>query len=155
MPASPLRALSVRPLACVAVVAAAALVLPACAAPVDPLALSSASTSEPLSPSEVSSSSSSSSSSSRAPPQPAGPPAAAIVCIVLGCCLVLPGVCVAVFMACRRSRRATGYAFVSDAVCRPQHTMYPLFLSRTCIHTQTQLESQMVRTEDVLGPSDA
>lgn len=177
MPATPRRLLSVRLLACVAaVVAAATLLQPACA---DPLALRdststsassssssfSASSSSSLSSSSLSFSSSSSSlssssssstfsasssfsfsssSSSSRGPQPTRPPAAAIVCIVLGCCLVIPGVCVAVFMLCCRSRRANSYAFVSDAVCLPppphSSSSPPLHAMCTCAHTHTARE---------------
>ena len=187
MPATPRRLLSVRLLACVAaVVAAATLLQPACA---DPLALRdststsassspsssplsssssssfSASSSSSLSSSSLSFSSSSSSlssssssstfsasssfsfsssSSSSRGPQPTRPPAAAIVCIVLGCCLVIPGVCVAVFMLCCRSRRANSYAFVSDAVCLPppphSSSSPPLHAMYTCAHTHTARE---------------
>ena len=148
MPASSRRALRV--LACAVAVAAAALLLaPAHAASADPLALSDASASDPAL---------SSSSSSRAPPQPAGPPAAAVVCIVLACCLVLPGVAVALFMACRRAHRPNSYAFVSDAVCTPPRSPLSLptsFLTCTHAHTWTQLESQMLRTEDVMEAHDA
>lgn len=145
MPASSRRALRV--LACAVAVAAAALILaPAHAASADPLALSDASASDPAL---------SSSSSSRAPPQPAGPPAAAVVCIVLACCLVLPGVAVALFMACRRAHRPNSYAFVSDAVCTPPRSpLSPHILPHvhTCTHMNTAREPDAAHRRRHGGP---